>query len=111
LNIHSDGSTQVVHTIIDAHENAITACDISHPASNHEDLLCTAGKDAIVKIWKMTTRECLYLLRGHYDAVVSCMFDSSGNFVVSSGQDAQAIMWRVIPSSKLFFFLPDAWHT
>lgn len=43
--------------------------------------------------------ECIYALSGHYDAIESVAFDPQAVFLVSAGDDANVITWRVRPSS------------
>lgn len=96
----------VLETVHDAHKSPITCCSLSPPSAMidgeiQETLLSTGGKDNLVKIWRRNSpnpAECIYSLSGHFDAVTFCAFDPSGIFVVSSGNDAKAIMWRVRPS-------------
>jgi WD40 repeat protein len=106
----SDGV--VLETVRDAHAAPITCCALTPHAAclaaGLDMLLATGGSDNLVKVWRRGSdlstgsAECVYTLSGHYDAVKSVVFDPQAVFLVSAGDDANVITWRVRPSS------PDA---
>lgn len=99
----------VVETIREAHAAPITCCALtasSSPATiatAKESLLATGGKDNLVKVWRRrehpaSSTECVHSFSGHYDAITCCIFDPSGVFLVTTGDDTNVLAWRVVPS-------------
>ncbi|DAZ96512.1 TPA: LOW QUALITY PROTEIN: hypothetical protein N0F65_008063, partial [Lagenidium giganteum] len=103
IKFWSLGQREVLFTHRNAHTAPIMCCAFTSPSTCHEEmLLATGAKDNLVKVWRRandgTSIECVYSMAGHFDVVLGCVFDPSGTFVISSGQDACVSMWRVRPS-------------
>ncbi|OQR86746.1 hypothetical protein ACHHYP_10002 [Achlya hypogyna] len=85
-------------TTRDAHTHSILCCALAqHPNEIDVVFLASAGSDSFVKIWNVETMEVLYTLRGHYDSVVSVVFDSGGHVLYSTAQDTRALKWQIVP--------------
>lgn len=114
LKFWSLTSGLVVETVREAHSQPITCCALtSQKTSQNPDgvLVATGGKDNLVKVWRQgrqppsqaqaqaTATELIYSFSGHYDSPTYCLFDESGVFLVTTGDDTNVITWRVVPSS------------
>uniref|UniRef100_K3WZT5 Fibronectin type-III domain-containing protein n=1 Tax=Globisporangium ultimum (strain ATCC 200006 / CBS 805.95 / DAOM BR144) TaxID=431595 RepID=K3WZT5_GLOUD len=99
---------KVLETIRNAHAAPITCCALTLSSqettvTRMDLMLATGGKDNLVKVWRQrengASTECIYTFCGHYDAIACCVFDPSGVFLTSAGDDTNVITWRVVPSS------------
>ena len=55
--------------------------------------LASVADDNIVRIWDLTTKECLQELKGHTLSVVKVAFNHQGNLLASCGQDETIRLW------------------
>lgn len=109
LKIWSLASAQVLETVVEAHSAPITCCTLTTRQTRQNPtrggmLVATGAKDNVVKVWRRNCvdeqpTECIYSFTGHYDALTCCAFDSTGEFLVSGGDDTNVIVWRVVPAS------------
>ncbi|CAJ0961031.1 unnamed protein product, partial [Mesorhabditis belari] len=53
------------------------------------------GQDFTVKVWNVHTEECLHTLTGHTGAIISLLFESQRDLVVSSSGDGTIRVWDV----------------
>jgi len=68
---------------------------------NSNDLLASGSYDRTVKIWDVTTGECIKTLTGHSDLVRSVTFSSKG--LLESGLDDSTVkIWNAI-----YFFIDN----
>lgn len=108
LKFWSLASGQVLETVREAHSASITCCALtSQRTTQNSDgvLVATGGKDNLVKVWRRSSRpptsttELIYSFSGHYDSPTCCLFDATGVFLITTGDDTNVITWRVVPSS------------
>lgn len=109
LKFWSFSRAHVLETVFEAHTAPITCCALTTQQTRQNSqsdgmLVATGAKDNLIKVWRRNClsehpTECIYALTGHYDAPACCVFDSSGVFLVTAGDDTNVIVWRVVPSS------------
>ncbi len=58
------------------------------------ELLAVAGDDHVIRIFEMETMRVRELLRVHRDLIRTLAFDTSGDRLVSAGNDGQLVVWR-----------------
>lgn len=107
LKFWSLASGDVLETVREAHAAPITCCALTSQKSTQNPngvLVATGGKDNLIKVWRRssrqsaTTTELIYSFSGHYDSPTSCLFDDTGVFLITTGNDTNVIAWRVVPS-------------
>ncbi|CAJ0920974.1 unnamed protein product, partial [Mesorhabditis belari] len=55
----------------------------------------SSGGDYTVNFWRVHTGECLHMLRGHTDIILSLLFESQRDLVVSGSRDGTIRVWDV----------------
>jgi platelet-activating factor acetylhydrolase IB subunit alpha len=61
----------------------------------HYTLTASCSADMSIKLWEMTTYECMKTLRGHDHNVSSVAFLPSGDYLVSSSRDKSIKLWEI----------------
>ncbi|KAI1330320.1 WD domain-containing protein [Xylariaceae sp. FL0255] len=59
-----------------------------------DDILVSGGCDRDVRVWDMTTGNCLYTLRGH-TSTVRCLKMSDANTAISGSRDTTLRVWDI----------------
>ena len=90
----------VVHRVIEAHQDVITAAVLSPDAS----VLATASYDRMIFLWDMADGKLLRKLTGHNGAVYDLDFDSTGHILASASADETIKIWRVENGERLDTF-------
>lgn len=75
---------------IDSHENGATAV-LYHP--NNPSQLISGGKDAMLKIWDLTTSTCLKEIPAHNFAIYSIQALNDGKTIVTASRDKTIKIW------------------
>ena len=57
------------------------------------DVLCTAGRDASVRVWDMRTRANIFTLTGHTSTVADVKTQDSDPQVISGSMDSTVRLW------------------
>lgn len=55
--------------------------------------LCSGSRDKTIKIWDVTTLQCLFTLVGHNNWIRSCIFHPGGKFLLSVSDDKTLRVW------------------
>lgn len=55
--------------------------------------LASGSHDTTLKIWNLSTRDCLYSLCGHTNWVNSVSFSPDSKYLASGGHDRSIILW------------------
>jgi WD40 repeat protein len=58
-------------------------------------LMCSGSSDNTVKIWNITTGECIKTLGGHESVVRSVSFSPNGNLICSGSSDNTVKIWNI----------------
>jgi len=69
-----------------------------------EQLLVSAGGDAVAKIWDLTEKKCVATLQGHLQALVKVAWLNAGLQFVSASVDGVVKVWNVKKHSCLNTF-------
>ncbi|MDJ0703798.1 MAG: pentapeptide repeat-containing protein, partial [Leptolyngbyaceae cyanobacterium MO_188.B28] len=69
--------------------------DSRHLGQGASPLLASGSEDKTIKLWNVTTGECLNTLKGHDHWIRSLAFNSDGQLLVSGGDDQTVRMWDV----------------
>jgi WD40 repeat protein len=67
-------------------------CDAAF--SPDRKFLATAADDSTVRIWDVSSRICVFTMRGHTDSVTSIAFSPDGRVLVSGSNDATIKLWK-----------------
>jgi len=67
-------------------------------------ILASAGDDHTVKIWDVTTGQCLQSLQGHIKRIWSVVFSPNGQFLASGGEDETVRIWNADTGECLKIF-------
>jgi WD40 repeat protein len=93
----------LTHTGADAgeveHEGVLAVA-----VSPNGELLATAGRDQLIRVWDMAKQTQLRTLRGHTDAVLDIKFARDGKRIVSGGLDSTVRLWDVDTGEELHRF-------
>lgn len=65
------------------------------------DMIASGSQDSDVRIWKLSTSECIMTLEGHIKAVNCVTFTSVDNRLISGGDDNSARVWNISDSTCL----------
>ena len=57
--------------------------------------MLVSGDDKLIKLWDLETGELIQTFEGHTGTVLSLVFDSEGNTIISSGIDSTIKIWSV----------------
>jgi pleiotropic regulator 1 len=57
------------------------------------DVLCTAGRDASVRVWDMRTRANIFTLTGHTSTVADVKCQDSDPQIISGSMDSTVRLW------------------
>jgi WD40 repeat protein len=57
--------------------------------------IVSGSSDETVKVWNMSTRECVATLEGHYGHVTSVALTADGQWIVSGSKDKTVKLWRM----------------
>lgn len=55
-------------------------------------ILVSGSHDRTIKLWDISTGECIKTLRGHVDWVVSVMFSTNNRTLISAGDDQSVLI-------------------
>ena len=58
-------------------------------------ILASPSADKTIRLWDITTGECLQTLDGHKSGVWNCVFDPTGETLISSRSDKMVKVWHV----------------
>ncbi len=64
-------------------------------------ILASAGEDSTIKLWDITTGQCLRTLREHTGSVRTVAFAKDGNFLISGSDDRTIRVWDVTTGNCL----------
>ncbi|KAJ8096758.1 WD40-repeat-containing domain protein [Lipomyces tetrasporus] len=70
--------------------------------SGHGDLLVSGSYDTFVRVWKISTGECLFRLAGHGAKVYSVVIDSKRSRCISGSMDWLVKVWSLETGSCLY---------
>lgn len=57
--------------------------------------LCSGARDKTIKIWDVTTLQCLFTLVGHNNWVRACIFHPGGKYLLSVSDDKTLRVWEI----------------
>lgn len=69
------------------------------------DYLASGGRDRTVRLWKISTVECLAVFKQHENWVRSVLIHPSGNYVISAGDDRSIRVYDIKVSFVLLVVL------
>ncbi|PSB47423.1 hypothetical protein C7B80_09550 [Cyanosarcina cf. burmensis CCALA 770] len=95
-----DVSTGQCLKILEGHTGWVTsvACSAQAPAANSRDspnLLASGSTDATVKLWNVSTGECVKTFQGHTHWIRSVAFCPQGKILASSSEDETVKLWDI----------------
>jgi hypothetical protein len=61
-----------------------------HPT---QPILASAGDDHLIRLWSLTTKECVATLSGHSAAIYAIAFSPDGQILASAGDDNGIKLW------------------
>lgn len=70
--------------------------------SAHGDTLVSGSYDSIVRVWRISTGECLHVLHGHTQKVYSVVLDHERNRCISGSMDSLVKIWDLTTGACLF---------
>ncbi len=101
--IYFNGEQPIKIAVEEKHEysfdeqNSILFTDLN----NDGQLLITASKDGIARLWDINTGSRLALLRGHTDSVKTAMFSPDDNTILTASKDGTARLWDVATKQEV----------
>jgi WD40 repeat protein len=70
-------------------------------------LLASSGQDLTIRIWDMTTKNCLFTLEEHNGWVRSLVFTADGSRLLSGGEDGRINIWDLQDGQCLYALYAD----
>uniref|UniRef100_A0A2P2I1D0 Lissencephaly-1 homolog n=1 Tax=Hirondellea gigas TaxID=1518452 RepID=A0A2P2I1D0_9CRUS len=70
--------------------------------------LVSASRDNQLRVWDVTTGDCIHVLIGHENWVRSVLFHPGGTFIISSSDDKSIRCWNLQKNGKCTHVLDDA---
>jgi F-box and WD-40 domain protein CDC4 len=70
--------------------------------SAHGDTLVSGSYDSVVRVWRISTGECLHVLHGHTQKVYSVVLDHERNRCISGSMDSLVKIWDLATGACLF---------
>lgn len=81
--------------------------DKGKPVKDANDYLASGGRDRSVRLWNITTQQCLNIFKYHENWVRSVILHPSGNYIISAGDD-RTIRVMDIKANRCLRTLEDA---
>jgi WD40 repeat protein len=60
--------------------------------------------DKTIKVWNVSSSECMHTLRGHSDDVPAMVFTKDGQFIISGSRDKTIRVWSVYTGACVNIF-------
>ncbi|KAI9297414.1 WD40 repeat-like protein [Neoconidiobolus thromboides FSU 785] len=81
--------------------------DIKHEVSfltksNDARLLAAGYTNGVIRIWDISTHECVIVFNGHHSEVTYLEFDTNALRLVSGSKDTDIIVWDIVNESGLY---------
>lgn len=70
--------------------------------SAHGDTLVSGSYDSTVRVWRVSTGECLHVLQGHAQKVYSVVLDHERNRCISGSMDSLVKIWDLATGACLY---------
>ncbi|KAH0473496.1 MAG: uncharacterized protein KVP18_001183 [Porospora cf. gigantea A] len=67
---------------------------VAYPSGGDRPFLVSGSDDRTVRIWDYTTKQCLQVLTGHTDNVISVLFNVEENLIISGSEDHSVVLWH-----------------
>lgn len=68
----------------------------SPPLSSFSPLIASAGSDSLIKLWTISSKECVRTLRGHSNYVTDLVQLPSSGYLVSASHDTTIKVWDLM---------------
>ncbi|ODH00372.1 hypothetical protein A4S05_33380 [Nostoc sp. KVJ20] len=68
-------------------------------------VLASASRDQTLQLWDVITGECLSVLQGHTDRVLTLAYSPDAEILASGGNDCKIILWDIATGKALHHFL------
>ena len=81
---------------LQGHSNSVRAI------AAHGDTLVSGSYDSFVRVWRVSTGECLHRLQGHTSKVYSVVLDHARNRCISGSMDNMVKVWDLDTGTCLF---------
>lgn len=106
LWLMTDANGQVIvvrdHKVIAQWSGATGGVSLSvHP---RQPYVAGAGEDGIIRVWEYPSGKLITALAGHRWDILSCVFDETGDVLLTLGSDGQVLMWAWREAQ-----IPKAW--
>lgn len=89
------GHEHVVESIAFVTEEAASKKKESKHLETVRDYLASGGRDRTVRLWKISTVECVAVFKQHENWVRSVLIHPSGNYVISAGDDRSIRLYDI----------------
>ena len=96
------GHEHVIESIAFVTEEVASKKKESKHLETVRDYLASGGRDRTVRLWKISTVECLAVFKQHENWVRSVLIHPSGNYVISAGDDRSIRVYDIKVRSVLF---------
>ena len=68
----------------------------------HGDTLVSGSYDSVVRVWRVSTGECVHVLHGHSQKVYSVILDHKRNRCISGSMDSLVKIWDLTTGACLY---------
>jgi platelet-activating factor acetylhydrolase IB subunit alpha len=94
-SLTTNTNNKLVNGISNSSSSSNLSIDISNKKRTSGPYLCSGSRDKTIKIWDVTTMQCLFNLIGHNNWIRGVLFHPGGKYLLSVSDDKTLRVWEL----------------